>query len=108
MNVDELNGLFKKHGEEEFSMFERVENKRSKRSDLHAFLLLDKLCATSPNYHGPDGTTFDMISAAEHDQIWVCVGREELAAKVSEAQIIELIRCGLRLDDSGDGFTLFV
>ena len=40
MNITEI---YDKYGDEEFLKFERVENKRSQRPDLHAFLLLDEL-----------------------------------------------------------------
>ena len=46
---------------DEFLKFDRVENKRSQRSDLHAFLLLDELFPCDS----------DIVNHAEHDQIWL-------------------------------------
>ena len=81
---------------DEFLKFDRVENKTSQRSDLHAFNLLDKLVPG----------TVDMVSAAEHDEIWLEVSPEELAQVATEEQIIELIRCGVRY--SRDGLAMYV
>ena len=97
MTVDEMRGLFEKHSEE-YIKFERVENARSRRADLHAFLLLDELV--------PGGV--DMVCAAEHDEIFLDVEPEELAAAATEAQIIELIRCGVMLNDEVDSLSMFV
>lgn len=86
--------------EDEYLEFGRVKNKRSKRADLHAFLLLDKLC---PSHRG-----FDIVSGAEHDEIWLDVEPEKLAKVATEQQIIELIRCGVRYDEDTDSLAMFV
>jgi hypothetical protein len=65
---------------------------------LHAFNLLDKLVPG----------TRDMISAAEHDEIWLEVSPEELAKVATEEQIIDLIRCGVRYERGADSLALFV
>ena len=87
--MDEIEALFEKH-ESEFLEFSRVENKRSNRPDLHAFLLLDSIVS---------GTT-DIIDAAEHDEIYFSVTPEDLtAACITEDQVIELRRCGVRISE---------
>lgn len=83
---------------DEFLRFDRVENKTTKRADLHAFNLLDKLV--------PGGC--DMVSGAPHDEIWLAVGPEELAKVATEEQIIELIRCGVRYDGGANCLVMFV
>lgn len=83
---------------DELLEFRRVQNKTSKRADLHAFNLLDKLVPG----------TGDIVSAAEHDEIWLSVDPMELAASATEEQIIELIRCGVRYDKSTDSLAMFV
>ena len=65
--------------------FSGIENKRSERPDIHAFLLLDELVPG----------TRDMISAAEHDEFYLDVGVEELVKVITEEQVIELRRCGV-------------
>lgn len=90
MTEEELHSLFEKH-ENEFLKFELVEEKQSRRADIHAFLLLDKLIA---------GHT-DMVSAAEHDKIWLGVDVEVLAKVATENDVIELLRCGICLDRDG-------
>lgn len=94
MNIKEI---CDKH-EDEFLKFEHVQNKLSNRPDLHAFLLLDKLVPGNS----------DMVCSAEHDQIWLDVTPEELAAVATEEQIIELCRCGMVYDDELDSLFFFV
>ena len=79
--------LFEKHNNE-FLEFDRVENKRSNRPDLHAFILLDQLFPGDSN----------MISSAEHDEIWLDITTEDIE-NLTEDQIIELVRCGVRYDE---------
>lgn len=74
----------------EYIKFDRVEVKRSSRPDLHAFLLLDEMFP---------GTT-DMISGAEHDEIYLAIDEDE-AATLTDDQILELIRCGVRCGEYG-------
>jgi hypothetical protein len=88
---------YEKHGDE-YLKFDLVQNKTSRRPDLHAFNLLDRLVPGKR----------DMIRAAEHDEIWLDVSPEELAKVATEEQIIELIRCGVRYDASTDSLALFV
>ena len=90
--MSEIAEIFEKHNDE-YLKFERVENKRSRRPDLHAFLLLDELFPSD----------FYIICSAAHDEIWLDADGEDL----TEEQVIELSRCGVRFDD-GDGLCMFV
>lgn len=90
MRTRELRDLFEDHNSE-YLKFERVTNPRSKRPDLHAFLLLDYLCPGDS----------DMISCAWHDNIGLGIDLSDLASIISEEQVIELIRCGVRIDEEG-------
>lgn len=74
---------------DDYLEFELVENKRSNRPDLHAFLLLDSIVSGK----------FDIISSAEHDEIFLEVETEALNNFATDDQLIELIRCGVRLSD---------
>ncbi len=96
MNYKQLEALFEQH-DEEFLHFDRVEKRRSKRPDLHAFLLLDEIFL---------GTT-DMVSSAEHDEIWLAPSLDELPESLTEEVVIELMRCGVRLDETAY-FCMFV
>ena len=95
----DLYEFFEKHNDE-YIKFERIENKRSARPDLHAFLLLEELVPTK-NYE-------DMVSAAEHDEIWLEVDPKKVAEVATEEHLIELIRCGVRYDRDIDSFAMFV
>lgn len=65
--------------------------------DLHAFLLLDDL------FPNPDN---DMIAAAEHDKYWLDVDGEAIA-KLTDDQILELVRCGVIYDSDVDSLAMF-
>jgi len=84
---DEENTLKKRFDkfDDEYIKFERIQNKFSSRPDIHAFILLNQL------FPG-DG---DMVSAAEHDQIFLDVNVEEFNEKATDEQICDLVRCGL-------------
>lgn len=94
----DLNATFEKY-DDDYLKFGRVENKLSSRPDLCAFMLLDKLL---PN------AILDMISAAEHDEIFLEVDCDKLAEVATEEDILTLIRCGVRYDDDLDGLAMFV
>ena len=94
MSID-LEATFEKF-EDEYIQFERIENKLHARPDIHAFILLDKLV---PGHR-------DMVCAAEHDEIYLDVDTEALALVATEDDILQLVRCGVRLDD--DSLAMFV
>lgn len=99
MTGDDLRTLFQEYGEtDEPHKFERVAVKFSKRDDLHAFILLDKIM--------PDGHT--MVSAAAHDEIFLGFDMEELAAVITPEQVLELVRCGVSYDSHHDCLYMFV
>jgi hypothetical protein len=83
MNLQEI---FEEYNDEYLS-FEKVENKRSQRPDLHAFLLLDELFPSDR----------DIVSAAEHDEIYLDIEEDQLE-KLTKEQILELVRCGIIFD----------
>jgi hypothetical protein len=95
MTID-LNAAFESD-DDEFLKFERVANKKSTRPDLHAFILLNELVP---------GET-DIVSAAEHDEIFLSIDCEELAKVVTLEQVIELSRCGVRYHDEYDCLCMF-
>jgi hypothetical protein len=98
MAQDKLNleEVFEKH-DGEYSHFERIENPRHPRPDICAFLMLHDLVPGDR----------DMVCSAEHDQIWLDTDLEELAERATEAQIIDLIRCGVMYDDETGGLSMY-
>lgn len=90
--------IWEQYSDEEGHEFNRVEKKLSGRPDLHAFILLDKLLPS----------TKDLVAAAEHDEIWLNVDVEALGSVATKAQLIELIRCGVRYDAHIDALAMFV
>lgn len=75
--------------EDEYLDFHKIQIKRSTRPDLHAFMLLDSLF--------PD--TEDIISGAEHDEIYLSISIESLHGMATDDQILELVRCGVRVSE---------
>lgn len=88
MTVDEMREVFKDHHEDEYLEFDRVKSTKRER-DMHAFLLLEPFTDT------------DMISHADYEKIWLSSSMEDVAAHMSTVEIIDLIRCGIMMDDSG-------
>jgi hypothetical protein len=95
--IENLHEFFEEHNDE-FLKFDRVENKLSLRPDLHAFLLLDKLISGKG----------DMVSNAEHDEIYLDVDVEKLLEVATEAELIDLHRCGVLVFSEYDSLGMFV
>ncbi len=95
----DLNEIFEKFSDE-YIKFGNVKDKLHPRPDICAFLLLDKLC--------PDKEGQDMVSAAEHDEIWLDVDCEKLAVIATEEDILTLTRCGVRYDSETESLAMFV
>jgi len=96
MDIHERWEAVTKEGDE-FLKFEKVENKRSQRPDLHAFLMLDEL------FPG----TSDLVSSVSHDEIWLDVDDDQVETLTDE-QILELSWCGVRHDGEVGGLCMFV
>jgi hypothetical protein len=82
----------------EFLKFDRIENPLHPRPDLCAFMRLHELVPGKG----------DMVSAAEHDEIYLDCDIEALAKVATQEDITYLHRCGVRLDSSVDSLAMFV
>ena len=82
---------------EEEDLKGKPESPTTKRDDITGFLLLDKL------QPGPD----DMISCAEHDQIWLSINTAELAKVITDDDIRILVQCGIHMEDCGESLYMF-
>ena len=98
MTLQQLVKTFEKYGDE-YIQFKSVENKLSRRPDMHTFILLDKLL--------PGDGKFDLITAAEHDQIWIGIEPEALARVATEEIIRDLVRCGVSFNEEDESLFLF-
>lgn len=97
MTTDELHEKFEQFIEDdEYLEFDKVENKHSKRKDLHVFIMLDKLF---PSHN-------DIVDCAEHDEIWLDIEDDDLHT-LTEEQILELVRCGC-MYEYGEGIRMNV
>lgn len=77
---------------DEFLKFDRIDNPRSKRPDLHAFLMLDEI---QPGDR-------ELISASEHDEFFLDIDCDAFAEQATDDQIRDLRRCGVRYDSELD------
>lgn len=72
--------------DDEYLQFDRIENKRSKKPDVHAFMLLDELV---------DGNQ-RLLSEHGDYELYLSPNVEELNKVITDDQILELVRCGIR------------
>ena len=98
MSVEQLKATFDKY-DDEYIQFQNVANKRSRRPDMHAFIVLDELL--------PGDGKGDLISAAEHDQFFLDIEPEALARVATEEIILDLVRCGVSFDEENESLFLF-
>jgi len=89
---------FERHNEE-FLKFEDIPNKRSKYRDVHAFLLIEKIL--------PDDDEPKIVSSSGSSEIWLSVDVHELSKLVSEEDVLELVRCGIRYDSNKHSLSMF-
>jgi hypothetical protein len=101
MTTDTFQALFEKYDAEDID-FEDVKKPRSKRKDMHVFLLLEELVP----FRKDDEDV--IISAVEHDQFWISTSIEKLAKVITEEQIRELVCCGVRFDEGTESLYMFV
>lgn len=87
------------NSDEEFLKFENVKSPLHNRPDIHGMLLLSQL--------DPENTR-DMVSAAEHDQIWFDADPDLIFSKATDEQLLDLLRSGINYDDTYTGFYSFV
>lgn len=84
MSID-LKETFEKYNDD-FLRSQDIATPLSKRPDLHAFLLLDQICPGAQ----------DIVSASAHDEFWLSIDCAQLAEVITEDQVRDLIRCGVR------------
>ncbi len=98
MTRDELVVFWEKKHKDEYIEFDRVRKKYSKRPDVSAFILLDKLA--------PGGQ--DLITGCANGKIWLNVNINRLLTNATEEQLIDLRRCGVFYDKSNDSLAMFL
>ena len=93
MDIDERFEQF----DDDAMKFGGVANKLSQRPDLHVFLFLDA------KFPRPGR---DMVSAAEHDTIYLSVNGEQ-ADSLTDDEIHDMRRCGVMYSDEHDCLFMF-
>jgi len=97
-NLETVQKWFDEASEEsKFDEFEKIKNKHSNRPDLHALIMLDKLFDSA----------CDMISCAEHDEVFLDISTEDIATLTKE-QVYELVACGVYYSSDVDSLHMFV
>lgn len=88
MTTEEAIEMFETNENDQYLKFHLVTNRASERSDLNAFILLDKL---------KPGIT-DIVRGANHDKIYLgYVG--DWAPYLEGHHVITLLRCGVMCSD---------
>jgi hypothetical protein len=93
MSLRELFNRF----DDDYLEFDQVKDKFSNRPDLHAFILLDRLVPGD----------VDMVSSSAHDEFYLSVDPDALAAVATEDDIHDLVRCGVRYDEKNSSLCMF-
>lgn len=101
MTIEELQKAFKSR-DGEYLEFAKIEKPLHRRPDICAFLMLDAV----PRIERP-GTYGDMVMGAEHDEIYLDVTPEELAAVATDEMVRDLQRCGVRYSTEYDCLAMF-
>lgn len=98
----DLQAAFDSH-DDEYLKFGNILAPRHPRRDVCAFLMLADLMPVAATEEPPV-----MVAAAEHDVIWLGVNCKQLAAVITDEQVRDLRRCGVRYDEQFDSLSLFV
>ena len=96
MTTERLKELFDDN--EDFLKFERVKNKYCQRADLHAFILLNKICPGNK----------DIIDGADHEIVFLGVDIDKLAENITEERVDELSMCGVFFSNEFNCLAMFV
>jgi len=89
MTIDELKEIYCEHEESEYLEFASIEKPEHVRRDICAFLMLHKFSDENANEA--------IISKASYDEIYFDIKLEKIIEKLKKQDIINLIRCGVRL-----------
>jgi hypothetical protein len=98
MTTEGLIALFRQYAETEFLKFKFIEKPAHPRADVCAFLML----------HDALPGTGDMVSGAEHDEIYLDIQPEDLAPVATPEMVRDLVRCGVRYASEYGCFAMFV
>ncbi len=93
---ERLTALFEKH-DDEYIKFENIpeSDRRHHRHDVCAFIYLDEKL----------GGKGDVVSAAEHDEIYLDFDNLE---QLTDEDVLYITRCGVRYDSDTDSLAMFV
>lgn len=109
MTLDEMIEIYEEYNDREYSYCNDFDDmpeteKLHRRSDIHAFLLLDKIFERMDSQKNK---TADIVQAAEHDAIYLSRDLEEIAETITKEEIISLAKAGVCFSES-DGLFMFV
>lgn len=90
--------MFEEHAEEH-GRFERIVFPVSQCPDICAMFLLEDIC---------NHRVGKMISGTAHDVVYFGVDPDEVTGRITEDQVIYLLRCGVRFDKTENSFFMFV
>ncbi len=83
---------------DQYRKFDRVKNKLHSRPDICAFLILADLANS--------GKEENIVSCAEHDLITLSVSPDDFGGRVTEGDLVDLMRCGVIYDAGEDCFKM--
>src|ERR1041384_4292997 len=98
--MENVHELWESVGEDEFLMFDRIPeaDRPCNSPDICAFIYLDKKF--------PADRKMDMVSAAEHDQIWLRIDSDQQES-LNKDDVLYLTRCGVFNEADCDALSMF-
>lgn len=98
ISKDDLDELFEEYNDE-YLEFHLVTERLHSRRDIHAFLLFDKIMNLEEER--------PIIGCARHDEVFLDVDVDKFCDAATKENVIDLIRCGVRYDESHECFCMF-
>lgn len=95
-DFDEILNKFDEYDPDNYLQFEAIQNKKSNRTDLHAFIVLDEWFPGNS----------DIIASAEHDEFFLGIEAEQIQ-QLTDDQILELVRCGVSFSEEYQCLCMF-
>ena len=100
-SFEEFLSVWKRHSDSEFLAFEKINMPPFKAADLCGLARAYKFVDEARQHQ-------DIVSHSGHDELTINLCAQEAVDNgITEADIIYLLRCGIRYEENNDSFCMF-